>query len=102
MKLKKVLAAALIGAMTLTTFGCGGGDAEQGAAEQGGEATAIKVGGTGPLTGGASIYGLAVQRGAEIAVEEVNALGGVQFELKMEDDAHDAEKAVNAYNALKD
>ena len=102
MKLKKVLAAALISAMTLTTFGWGGGDAEQGAAEQGGEATAIKVGGTGPLTGGASIYGLAVQRGAEIAVEEVNALGGVQFELKMEDDAHDAEKAVNAYNALKD
>ncbi|MBR2627056.1 MAG: ABC transporter substrate-binding protein [Peptococcaceae bacterium] len=103
MKLKKVLAAALIGAMTLTTFGCGGGDAEQGAAEQGGEAAAaIKVGGTGPLTGGASIYGIAVQRGAEIAVEEVNALGGVQFELKMEDDAHDAEKAVNAYNALKD
>ena len=102
MKLKKVLAAALIGAMTLTTFGCGGGDADQGAADQAGDATAIKVGGTGPLTGGASIYGIAVQRGAEIAVEEVNALGGVQFELKMEDDAHDAEKAVNAYNALKD
>ena len=68
--------------------------AEQGAAEQGGEAAAaIKVGGTGPLTGGASIYGIAVQRGAEIAVEEVNAKGGVQFEFKMEDDAHDTEKA---------
>jgi branched-chain amino acid transport system substrate-binding protein len=76
--------------------GCGGGGAKDDAA------TAIKVGGTGPLTGGAAIYGLAVQRGAEIAVEEVNALGGVQFEFKMEDDAHDAEKAVNAYNALKD
>ncbi len=103
MKLKKVLAAALIGAMTLTTFGCGGGDNADQNAEQGGDAAAaIKVGATGPLTGGASIYGIAVQRGAEIAVEEVNALGGVQFELKMEDDAHDAEKAVNAYNALKD
>ena len=102
MKLKKVLATALIGAMALTTFGCGGGAADQGAADQNSDATAIKVGGTGPLTGGAAIYGLAVQRGAEIAVEEVNALGGVQFELKMEDDAHDAEKAVNAYNALKD
>ena len=102
MKLKKVLATALIGAMALTTFGCGGGAADQGAADQNSDATAIKVGGTGPLTGGAAIYGLAVQRGAEIAVEEVNALGGVQFEFKMEDDAHDAEKAVNAYNALKD
>ena len=28
--------------------------------------------------------------------------GGLQFELKYEDDAHDAEKAVNAFNALLD
>ncbi len=104
MKLRKKIALGLVMTMGLTMFaGCGGGDADQNA-DQGSDAaaTAIKVGGTGPLTGGASIYGLAVQRGAEIAVEEVNALGGVQFELKMEDDAHDGEKAVNAYNALKD
>ena len=63
---------------------------------------AIKLGGTGPLTGGAAIYGNAVKNAAEIAVEEVNALGGVQFELRYEDDQHDAEKAVNAYNTLKD
>ena len=63
---------------------------------------AIKIGGTGPLTGGAAIYGNAVKNGAEIAVEEINALGGLQFELKYEDDAHDAEKAVNAFNALLD
>ena len=63
---------------------------------------AIKIGGTGPLTGGAAIYGNAVKNAAEIAVEEINALGGVQFELRYEDDTHDAEKAVNAYNTLKD
>ena len=96
MKMKKVIATAMVGFMAMGMLaGCGGGAKND-------AATAIKVGGTGPLTGGAAIYGLAVQRGAEIAVEEVNALGGVQFEFKMEDDAHDAEKAVNAYNALKD
>ena len=104
MKMKKVIATALVGFMAMGMLaGCGGGNDTQKDNQQGGDAVAaIKVGGTGPLTGGASIYGLAVQRGAEIAVEEVNAKGGVQFEFKMEDDAHDTEKAVNAYNALKD
>lgn len=63
---------------------------------------AIKIGGTAPLTGAAAIYGNAVANAAAIAVEEVNALGGLQFELRYEDDAHDAEKAVNAFNALLD
>lgn len=62
----------------------------------------IKIGGTGPLTGGAAIYGTAAKNGATIAVEEINKLGGLQFELKYEDDTHDTEKAVNAYNTLKD
>ena len=61
----------------------------------------FKLGGTGPLTGGAAIYGLAVKQGAEIAVEEVNAMDGVHFDLRYEDDTHDPEKAVNAYNTLK-
>ena len=103
--MKKKIALGLVLAMGLTMFaGCGGGDKD--AAKADGDAAAngaaIKIGGTGPLTGGASIYGIAVKQGAEIAVEEVNAEGGLQFELKMEDDAHDAEKAVNAYNTLKD
>ena len=63
----------------------------------------FKIGGTGPLTGGAAIYGMAARNGAQIAVDEINAMGGdIQFELRYEDDTHDAEKAVNAYNALKD
>jgi branched-chain amino acid transport system substrate-binding protein len=62
----------------------------------------IKIGGTGPLTGGAAIYGQAARNGAQIAVDEINALGGIKFELNYQDDEHDAEKAVNAYNTLKD
>ncbi len=66
------------------------------------DGAAIKLGGIGPLTGGAAIYGNAAKNGAQIAVDEINALGGVQFELNFQDDEHDAEKSVNAYNALKD
>jgi len=62
----------------------------------------LKIGGTGPLSGIAAIYGTAVKQGAEIAVEEINALGGIQLEYRPEDDEHEAEKAVNAYNVLKD
>ena len=66
-------------------------------------AQVFKLGGTGPLTGGAAIYGQACANAAAIAVDEINAAGGnIQFELNYQDDAHDAEKAVNAYNTLKD
>lgn len=68
----------------------------------GGTGTPIKIGGIGPLTGGAAVYGSSVANGAKIALEEVNALGGLQFELNFQDDEHDAEKSVNAYNTLKD
>ena len=67
-----------------------------------GTGAAIKIGGIGPLTGGAAVYGSSVANGAKIALEEINALGGLQFELNFQDDEHDAEKSVNAYNTLKD
>ena len=65
----------------------------------------FKIGASGPTTGGAAQYGTAVVRGAQIAVDEINAAGGIaghQIEYRYEDDQHDAEKAVNAYNSLKD
>ncbi len=65
-------------------------------------AGAIRVGGIGPITGGAAVYGTAVKNAAELAVQEINAMGGLQFELNYQDDEHDPEKAVNAYNTLKD
>ena len=99
--MKKTLCLLLAVVLAIGLFaGCGGGSSSAPAASSG--ATAFKIGGTGPLTGGAAIYGTAVYNAAQIAVEEINAMGGIQFELKFEDDAHDAEKAVNAYNALKD
>lgn len=62
----------------------------------------FKVGLIGPMTGDAATYGNAVANGARIAVAEVNALGGIQLELNVQDDEHDAEKSVNAYNTLMD
>ena len=59
------------------------------------------IGGIGPLTGSAATYGIATKQGAEIAVDEINALGGIQLSLEFQDDEGDAEKAINAYNALK-
>ena len=65
--------------------------------------TPIKIGGIGPITGGAAIYGQAVKNAEELAVKEINAANGSDvFEWKFEDDEHDAEKSVNAYNTLKD
>lgn len=63
---------------------------------------AIKIGVIGPMTGGAAVYGNAVANGAQIAVDEINALGGLQLVLDVQDDEHDPEKGINAYNALKD
>ena len=78
---------------------CGGG------AGSGNTGDVFKIGAIGPLTGAVAAYGNAVKKGAEIAVEEINANGGIngkQIEFRMEDDEHDPEKAVNAYNILKD
>ena len=63
---------------------------------------AIKIGVIGPMTGGAAVYGTAVANGAKIAVEEINALGGIQLELDIQDDEHDPEKGINAFNAVLD
>ena len=83
-----------------------GGTTETGTTETGttGEAGGtFTVGVIGPLTGGAAIYGTAVANAAQIAVEEINALGGdIQFELLTQDDVNDPETAVNAYNNLMD
>ncbi len=88
-KFVKVVSLACASAMLLSTTAFADGDA-------------FKVGGIGPVTGAAAVYGQAVKNATELAVNEINALGGVQFEFQFEDDEHDAEKSVNAYNSLKD
>lgn len=63
----------------------------------------LKLGTIGPLTGGAALYGTSVANAADIAVEEINAFSDAfHIELNNQDDEHDAEKSVNAYNVLKD
>ena len=93
--MKKFIALTLAAMMVVAMFaGCGAKKADT---------NAIKMGLTGPLTGSASAYGLAVRAGMEIAVEEINAKGGLQIEFKAEDDEADgSDKAVSAYNSLKD
>ncbi len=96
--MKKILSIVLTVAMTAAMLvGCG-------STEQAGS-DVFKIGGIGPITGGAAVYGNAVKNGAQIAVDEINEAGGingVQIEYKSEDDELNAEKSVNAYNSLKD
>ena len=110
---KKLLCMALAAAMALSLCACGSDDGSSAdtstdtGTDSGTTSTAtgaaFKIGGTGPLTGDAAIYGVAAKNGAQIAVDEINALGGdIQFDLRYEDDVNDPEKAVNAYNTLKD
>lgn len=97
---KKMMSAALTAAMAVTMLaGCGGGETEKGSSDT------IKIGAIGPVTGDGAIYGEAVKNGAELAVKEINEAGGIngaQIEFNFQDDEADAEKAVNAYNTLKD
>ena len=92
-----LLAGCSNGSSGTTSAPSGGSSASSTAGADG----AIKIGGIGPLTGSAATYGIATKQGAEIAVDEINALGGIQLSLEFQDDEGDAEKAINAYNALK-
>ena len=93
--MKKVLAFVLAALMVMAMFaGCG--------AKKNYDPNTIRIGMSGPLTTGAAVYGTAVEAGMKIAVEEINAKGGLQIAFKSADDEHDGEKALNAYNNLKD
>lgn len=117
---KRVLSLSLALAMATSLTACGSSssttettaaaaaDATTAAAGASSEASSdkvFKIGGIGPVTGAAAVYGLAVKNGAQTAVDEINADGGIngyQIEFNFQDDEHDAEKSVNAYNTLKD
>ena len=119
---KRIMALMMAAAMVCTLTACGtaaGGSApaasqpaqetsgsDEGSAEAGGSGEltgTLKVGMIGPLTGAAALYGSAVSNGTKIAIDEINEIGGgFKMEYQPEDDEHDAEKSVNAYNKLKD
>ena len=116
--MKKAIGLSLAAVMAMSLTACGGGKSDAPAAgtqaagseaagseAAGAEGDTIKLGVIGPLTGPAATYGIAVQNGADLAVKEINAAGGVDgmmFEIKAEDDENDSEKTINAYNTLKD
>lgn len=82
---------------------CGNSGSSSSGSSSSSDTATFKLGNIGPLTGAAAIYGTATKNGAQLAVDEINAAGGkVQFEHNCQDDEHDAEKSVNAYNNLKD
>ena len=114
--MKKQLSMVLAALMAASLVACGGASGEKKATEAESKANAEssgaekggltwKIGGQGPLTGGAAVYGNAVVNGAEIAIDEINANGGIngyQIEYKKADDEHDQEKAINAYHSFTD
>ncbi|MCI6646828.1 MAG: ABC transporter substrate-binding protein [Oscillospiraceae bacterium] len=105
--MKKWISLLLAVCMLFTLVACGGSGDKDTADDtdtsgETADAGTYVFGGIGPLTGEAAIYGNAVKNGAQIAVDEINALGGVQIELKFQDDVADGETAVNAYNKLLD
>ena len=93
-------AASILSATALA--GCGNSGSSASTASGSDSADAFKIGNIGPLTGAAAIYGTATKNGAQLAVDEINAAGGIQLAHNCQDDEHDPEKSVNAYNNLKD
>jgi len=100
--MKKLLSVLLAAVMMMSTFtACGGGSDTS---TDGGDKV-LFIGGSGPLTGDYATYGISVKQGAELAMEELNAAGGVNgYTLKVvvEDDQADPQQAVQAYATLMD
>ena len=92
MKIRKLFAAVLALCCMVSMFSVASAD------------EAVKIGVIGPMTGGAAVYGTAVANGAQIAVNEINANPDsvLKLALDVQDDAHDPEKAINAYAAVLD
>ena len=92
--MKKLLAIMLAAVMLLSAAA---------AFADGEETITLKIAHIGPTTGAAALYGLATLHGAEIAVQEINESNGkYKIELINEDDEHNVEKVINAYNAALD
>ena len=99
---KKAASLVLASAMVFSLAACG---SDGGSSEGSSNSDTFKIGGIGPTTGDNAIYGTAVKNGIQLAVDEINADGGIngkQIEYQFEDDVSDSEKSVNAYNTLKD
>ena len=89
--MKMVKAFAAVAAASLAFVGCNS------------KSSTIKIGSIGPLSGNYAVYGGDCKNGIELAVNEINAAGGVNgqlLELIAEDDEGQPEKSVSAYKKL--
>ena len=103
------LAAAACLLLSLTACGSSGSDQSSAGsgASSGGDGNVITLGMIGPLTGSVAVYGTHIANGVDLAVEEINAAGGVtlsdgtyQLAVERKDDQGDTTECVNAMNAL--
>lgn len=93
-KFSKLIALVLVLSLVFAFTACG----------KGGSDDTIKLGILCSLTGNSQTNGGYAQQGAKMAVEEINAAGGIngkQIELVIEDDGGKADTAINAYNKLQ-
>lgn len=102
--MKKVVSTVVAALLAVSCLaGCGTDGKQQVGNDSQQTGNTVKIGGIGPLTGSAASYGISVQNGGQLAVDEINAAGGIngmQIEYMFEDDENDPQKAVNAYNRL--
>ena len=98
--LKKVVSFTMAAALTVGSIfslaSCGGKNYAK-------DNETIKIGVSGPLTGGAAKYGVAVKNSAQLAIDEINASGGLDgmmFELLAFDDEHKKENVSTTYSAM--
>ena len=103
-KLMSLLAMMLVVATLLTSCGAGNQDEPSGS-DQSESSKVLRIGGIGALTGDYANYGLSVRNGAQVAVDEINAAGGIngmKVVLDMQDSQGDPDSAVAAYGKLLD
>lgn len=96
---KRLLLLAMAAVMLLSA--CSGGTNNAG--NKNANSDEIVIGAMGPLTGNVAIYGISALNGVKLAVDEINANGGIagkQIKLLIEDEKGDTQEAVNVYNKL--
>lgn len=106
--MKKYLSILLVLSLILSLAACGGSKSEAPAPAADAPAASdssepIVIGSISPNTGGLAAYGIGITTGIELAVEEINAAGGIlgrQVKVITTDDQGDPTECLNAFNSL--
>jgi len=108
--MKKFVSLALAGSLLVSLVGCGASSsaapassAASGASSAASTSAEISLGVTAPLTGSLATYGESVQKGVNLAIDEINKAGGIldkQVKVTFEDDKGDSTEGANSFNKL--